>query len=73
MSETKSTSLDRDTKLVATMLERDLVMAAQVKEHIKPERLIEILGLTAPETEDVSLFEATEEQLKEELAERIRK
>ena len=72
-AKTKPLPLHRDAKLVAKMLEADLVMAAQVKEHIKPERLVEILGITAPEVEEATLSEATEEQLKAELAERFAK
>ena len=42
-------------KEVAAILEADLVMAAQLKEHVKPERLIEILALEAPAPEGVEV------------------
>ena len=66
-----ASSLHRDAKLVANMLENDPIMASQVTDYIKPERLIELLGITAPESEDTPLSEATVEDLKAELAERL--
>ena len=69
-----TSSLHRDAKLVALLLENDLVMARLVKEHIKPERLIEILEIPTPEPEALDLSDAlaefTEDDLKEELANR---
>ncbi len=60
-------------KETAQWLESDLVMTAQIKEHIKPERLIEILGITAPESEQATLEDATDDELIEELQKRLNK
>ena len=36
---------------ISRLLESDPIAAAQVKEHIAPERLFELLGIEAPEPE----------------------
>lgn len=39
------------SKLLANLLDTDPVAAAQIKEHLKPERILELLDLPAAELE----------------------
>ena len=62
-------------KLIAQLLESDLVAAAQLKEHIKPERLLEITGIQAPEAEvlEGNLTKFTNDEIASELSRRLAK
>ena len=58
-------------KEIALWLDADPIMARQVKDYIKPERLVEVLEITAPEPDDFPLSHYANDELLEEIKDRL--